>query len=385
MDNLLETLFGKKRKSPKRRKASPKRRKASPKRRKASPKRRKASPKRRKGVLSDRQLVKYAKENGINVYKVVGGKKLLVSRATLLKRLRDADLGVGTPKRELAQPFVNPNIPLSIQEQSQPFVNPNTPLSIQEQSQPFVNPNTPLSIQEQTHNSDTDSDTNSDTDSDTDSEDDYTRDKYCKPYMNKPLHLRPLACKLNTPSEYCKYFEGADRIPKECNKQLYKQEKEDTGLSDFLDIFKPTEKKEDDDDDDDVTLEDNSELSSEKNLVDLLEFGKKKYLTSGRFAKAPKKGRTAVSHIYVKGRKRRLYKGSKGKLFYVSKGRKVYIKKEDLAKHQRKKSLKRRKSKRGRKSPKRRKSKRGRKSPKRGRKSPKRRKSKRGRKSPKRY
>ena len=98
---------------------------------------RRGSPK-RKCVLSDRQLIKLAKENGINVYKVVGGKNKLLSRSTILKRLRDAGVGLNQ------KTFVNPNIPLSEQ------LNPNVPLSEQ--------------------NNDSDSDSDSDYDSDLDSE-----------------------------------------------------------------------------------------------------------------------------------------------------------------------------------------------------------------------
>tara|TARA_B110000967_G_C18748920_1_gene491749 strand:- start:303 stop:977 length:675 start_codon:yes stop_codon:yes gene_type:complete len=112
--DMFESLFGKK-KSPKRKGKSPKRKKKSPK---------------RKGVLSDRKLRKLAKENGVDVYKVVKGRNRLVSRSTLLKRLREAGLGL----REKKPKFVNPNVPLSEQEEEPRFVNPNVPLSEQEES-----------------------------------------------------------------------------------------------------------------------------------------------------------------------------------------------------------------------------------------------------------
>ena len=115
---LFESLFGKK-KSPKRKGKSPKRKKKSPKRKGKSPK--------RKGVLSDSKLRKFAKDNGVDVYKVVKGRNRLVSRSTLLKRLREA----GIRLKEIKPKFVNPNVPLSEQEQPK-FVNPNVPLSEQE-------------------------------------------------------------------------------------------------------------------------------------------------------------------------------------------------------------------------------------------------------------
>ena len=89
----------------------------------------KAKSPKRKGVLSDRKLRKFAKENGVDVYKVVKGRNRLVSRSTLLKRLREAGIGL----REKKPKFVTPNVPLS--EQQPKFVNPNVPLSEQEEEE----------------------------------------------------------------------------------------------------------------------------------------------------------------------------------------------------------------------------------------------------------
>lgn len=60
----------------------------------------KLSPK-RKGVMSDAALVKYAKSKGIDVYKVSKGRKKLVSRSTLLKRLRDAGEHISPNKKRM--------------------------------------------------------------------------------------------------------------------------------------------------------------------------------------------------------------------------------------------------------------------------------------------
>lgn len=60
----------------------------------------KLSPK-RKGVMSDAALVKYAKSKGINVYKESKGRKKLVSRSTLLKRLREAGEYLSPNKRKV--------------------------------------------------------------------------------------------------------------------------------------------------------------------------------------------------------------------------------------------------------------------------------------------
>jgi len=61
--------------------------------------------------MSDSALRKFAKENGINVYSLskTTGRPKLVSRTTLLKRLREAGLGMRKKK------FINPNRPLSSQ------------------------------------------------------------------------------------------------------------------------------------------------------------------------------------------------------------------------------------------------------------------------------
>jgi hypothetical protein len=60
----------------------------------------KLSPK-RKGVMSDAALVKHAKSKGIDVYKVSKGRKKLVSRSTLLKRLREAGEHVSPNKKRM--------------------------------------------------------------------------------------------------------------------------------------------------------------------------------------------------------------------------------------------------------------------------------------------
>ena len=65
----------------------------------------KLSPK-RKGVMSDAALVKHAKSKGINVYKESKGRKKLVSRSTLLKRLREAGEHVSPNKKR--KPRENP-------------------------------------------------------------------------------------------------------------------------------------------------------------------------------------------------------------------------------------------------------------------------------------
>lgn len=60
----------------------------------------KLSPK-RKGVMSDAALVKHAKSKGIDVYKLSKGRKKLVSRSTLLKRLREAGEHVSPNKKRM--------------------------------------------------------------------------------------------------------------------------------------------------------------------------------------------------------------------------------------------------------------------------------------------
>jgi hypothetical protein len=68
----------------------------------------KLSPK-RKGVMSDAALVKHAKSKGIDVYKVSKGRKKLISRSTLLKRLREAGEHV-SPNKKKRMPREEPDL-----------------------------------------------------------------------------------------------------------------------------------------------------------------------------------------------------------------------------------------------------------------------------------